>query len=452
MDDSKRVILLEFNELCPQLLDRFMQAGELPNFSKLHQSADVYVTDAKCDVEYLEPWIQWVTLHTGLPYEKHQVFRLGQAQNLQHDSIWDVLAKHNKTSWLCGSMNTKWDASDTKITALPDPWSIDVMASPHSLQPFYQFVRANVQEHSNTNFKLSAGDYVRFLWFMLRHGLSLTTSKKLAGMLWKQLTKAEDRWKKATVLDWLQFDVFKHVYQQQKPHFATFFSNSTAHFQHKFWRYMEPEKFPLKPSDTEIKKYGGAVLYAYKNHDALIGEVLKLADKDTVVILSSALSQQPYTLKDEEGGKRFYRPHDMQKIPAVFGLSGVQKVSPVMSHQFHLLCDDAASAKANFERLQAMTFNGGPLFSLRLEGHDVFGGCRISTLVPEQATFEQDGRSQSFHQVFYLADSLKSGMHHPHGVFWVSQQGRSHQKVAEPIPLELTMPKILQEFSLQSQL
>lgn len=451
MDDGKKVILLEFNELCPQLLERFMQAGELPNFSRLYASADVYVTDAKCDVEYLEPWIQWVTLHTGLPFEKHQVFRLGQAQNLKYDSIWDVLARHNKTSWLCGSMNTKWDTLDKKITALPDPWSIDVVASPEALQPFYRFVRANVQEHSNDNFKLSALDYLSFFWFMIRHGLSIKTSKKLVTMLWKQLTKAEDRWKKATVLDWLQFDVFKYIYQREKPHFATFFSNSTAHFQHKYWRYMEPEKFPLKPTAAEIKKYGDAVLFAYKNHDEIIGEMLKLTDQNTVVILSSALSQQPYTLKDSEGGKRFYRPHDMQAIPSIFGLTGVKAVSPVMSHQFHLLCDNEDIARENFERLQRMTYSGGPLFSLRLEGHDVFGGCRIYTQVPEQAVFEYDGKTLSFHKVFYLADSLKSGMHHPHGVFWLSQQGRSHQKVAEPIPLEQTMPRILNEFSLQPE-
>ncbi|MDP5132078.1 MAG: alkaline phosphatase family protein [Paraglaciecola sp.] len=448
MNDNKKVIVLEFNELCPELLERFMKAGELPSFSKLYKCAEIFTTDAQCDVEYLEPWTQWVTLHTGLPFEKHKVFRLGQAQNLKYASIWDVLAKQNKTSWLCGSMNIKWDSKDTKITALPDPWSIDVMASPNSLQPFYDFVRANVQEHSNTNFTLSIADYGRFFWFMLRHGLSFTTSKKLATSVWKQLTKADDRWKKAMLLDWLQFDVFKHVYQQQQPHFATFFSNSTAHFQHKFWRYMEPEKFPLKPSDAEIARYGNAVLYAYKNHDALIAEVLQMVDKDTVVILASALSQQPYTKKDDEGGKRFYRPHNIQNLPNIFGLTGVEKVGPVMSHQFHLICENDKSAKQNFELLQAMLFNGEPLFSLRLEGSDVFGGCQIYRQIAEDTMLQLNGHQVPFSEIFYLADSLKSGMHHPHGVFWVSQQGRKQLVHNDPIPLSQTMPKILQEFGL----
>lgn len=449
MDDKGKVILLEFNELCPPLLEKFMAQGELPNFSKLHANASVYVTDANCDVEFLEPWIQWVTLHTGLPYEKHQVFRLGQAQNLEHESIWDVLSKQGKSSWLCGSMNSKWQSDDNKITALPDPWSINVKASPSELQAFYNFVRANVQEHTNENFKLSAKDYVSFLVFMLRHGLSMSTLKRIFSALFKQATRSKDRWKKVTLLDWLQFDVFKYIYKKKQPAFATFFSNSTAHFQHKFWRYMEPEHFARKSSQSEIDQYGDAILYAYKNHDQLIGKVFDMADKDTTVILSSALSQQPYTAKEEDGGRRFYRPHDMNKLPEWFGLTGIEKVGPVMSHQFHLICDSNDSAKTNFENLNQLQFNGNKLFSLRLEGNNVFGGCTVSTETDLTLPLDINGNAMQFGDIFYLADNIKSGMHHPHGVFWAYKPQRENMVAAAPIPLESTMGMILSEYGIE---
>ncbi len=445
MEENRKVILLEFNELCPPLLDKFMQEGHLPNFKKLHDSASCYVTDANCDVEYLEPWVQWVTLHTGLPFEKHKVFRLGQANNLEHDSIWDVLSKKGKASWLCGSMNSKYDSTDSNIMALPDPWSIDATASPSELQPFYHFVRANVQEHTNENFSLSATDHIKFLGFMMRHGLSFSTLRRLVSMVMKTLLRSGDRWKKAVILDWLQLDVFAHIYKKKQPAFATFFSNSTAHFQHKFWRYMEPEKFPMKSSEEDIAQYGHAILYAYKNHDALIGKVFNLADENTTIILSSALSQQPYIEKDEEGGKRFYRPHDMSKLPDIFGLTGVEKVGPVMSHQFHLICDSESDAKSNFDKLNSLTYMGSPLFSLRLEGQDVFGGCRHYSTVAEGEVFQVDGKELNFLDVFYLADNLKSGMHHPHGVFWAYHKERNHSLADAPIKLEATTPLILQE-------
>ena len=41
-----RLILIEFNELCPSLLDRFMERDWLPNFRRFHNSSEVYTTDA----------------------------------------------------------------------------------------------------------------------------------------------------------------------------------------------------------------------------------------------------------------------------------------------------------------------------------------------------------------------------------------------------------------------
>ena len=118
---------------------------------------------------------------------------------------------------------------------------------------------------------------------------------------------------------------------------------------------MEPENFTLKPTEVEQEKYKDAILYAYQNHDELIGKVLTLAEKNTTIILSSALSQQPYTLKDSEGGKRYYRPLDIHKIPALFDLSNVEKINPVMSHQFHILCKDEESATHNYNLLSKYT-------------------------------------------------------------------------------------------------
>ena len=58
---SKSVILLEFNELCPSLINNFIQQGKLPNFQRFYQESSVYTTDAEAEPPFLEPWIQWVT-------------------------------------------------------------------------------------------------------------------------------------------------------------------------------------------------------------------------------------------------------------------------------------------------------------------------------------------------------------------------------------------------------
>ena len=99
-------------------------------------------------------------------------------------------------------------------------------------------------------------------------------------------------WKRVSLLDRLQYDLFACYYRRLQPDFATFFSNSTAHLQHSYWRHMDPAPFALKPSAAETEQYGDAVLYGYEAMDRLIGRFLRLIDDETVVILSSALSQQ----------------------------------------------------------------------------------------------------------------------------------------------------------------
>ncbi|MDN3652414.1 alkaline phosphatase family protein [Thalassotalea ponticola] len=443
---AKKVILLEFNELCPNLIDKFCAQGKLPNFSKLAAQSQKFITDASCDVEYLEPWIQWVTLHTGVSCEQHRVYRLGEAQNLQQDSIWDRLSKQGLRSWLCGGMNIKYDPNDPNIWALPDPWSADGKASPAELDSFYQFVRANVQEHSNDNFQLSAKDYTKFFNFMLKHGLSLATLKHISSVFWHRFTSDSSGWRKATILDWLQTDVFAYGLKKFNPHFSVLFSNSTAHFQHKYWRYMEPDKFSAPADPAKLAEFGQAIEYAYQNHDKLIGRVLAMADEDTCIMLSSALSQQPFTAEEAQGGRRFYRPTNFDKLVALFELPGLISVMPVMSHQFHIQFASEQQASEAMQILAQANFsNGTPLLKLVLEGDRVFAGCNAKVLLDNEVTFEIEHQPHRFFDYFYMADNIKSGMHHPDGVFWISQQQPSAQQT-QRIQLTQATSLILQQF------
>lgn len=43
----------------PPLMSRFMSQEKLPNFQKLYDEGQVYVTQAEEEAPYLEPWIQW---------------------------------------------------------------------------------------------------------------------------------------------------------------------------------------------------------------------------------------------------------------------------------------------------------------------------------------------------------------------------------------------------------
>ncbi len=80
-----RLIMAEFNELSPVLMDKFIAAGKLPNFERLRSQSEVYLTDAQEAQDDLEPWIQWVTVHSGLPYAEHGIRNLGDGHKLDRE-------------------------------------------------------------------------------------------------------------------------------------------------------------------------------------------------------------------------------------------------------------------------------------------------------------------------------------------------------------------------------
>ena len=53
---SENVILLEFNELSPTLMNRFINQGHLPNFKRFSEESAVYLTEAEERAPYLDPF------------------------------------------------------------------------------------------------------------------------------------------------------------------------------------------------------------------------------------------------------------------------------------------------------------------------------------------------------------------------------------------------------------
>ena len=138
MADARRVLLLEFNELTPSLVDRFISEGALPNFERLRDQSQRYLTMASEQPPYLEPWIQWVTVHTGLDYKEHGVFRLDEGHTLDVKRLWDVVSDAGRASWVCGSMNVRYGPNFNGCV-LPDPWCTHVPAQPAEIRGFFRY-------------------------------------------------------------------------------------------------------------------------------------------------------------------------------------------------------------------------------------------------------------------------------------------------------------------------
>src|SRR5262249_24285708 len=162
-------------------------------------------------------------------------------------AVWGIISEAGYRVWVCGSMNARYDKPLNGFL-LPDPWSSGLTPfPPGEFEAYYEFVRDQVQEHTNTSRRPPKLAAWRFLTYMLPHGLSLGT----VGSVVRQLVRERRggvRWKRASLMDLLQWDVFRRYYVLHRPAFSTFFLNSTAHYQHSYWRNMDPEAFAVKPS------------------------------------------------------------------------------------------------------------------------------------------------------------------------------------------------------------
>jgi hypothetical protein len=438
------LILLEFNELSPPVIKQLMAAGELPNFERLYNESEVYETEADERAPNLEPWIQWITVHSGIPYRDHGIQRLGDGHELSEPNLWDYASERGRSVWVCGSMNINY-RTPINGWVLPDPWVTKVRPHPEDeLGPYYRFVSANVQEHTREEAPLARSEQLAFVTFMVRHGLSLATAAAIVRQLASE-RRSNTRWRRPVILDRLQFDLFRSHWKRAKPAFSTFFLNSTAHYQHIYWRHMDPESFDVKPDPAERAIYEDAIPYGYRQMDSMCGRFLDLAGDDTTLVLLTALSQEPCLKYEDIGGKMMYRPKEFGRLLDALDIHDPAESAPVMAEEFQIDFATEDAARDAERKLAAARYQGAPAMRVERRGTNIFAACGIVEQVDSGAVLELDGseRTIPFFDLFYQLELVKSGIHHPDGLMWIRTPARTHSVNDEKVPLVAVAPTML---------
>lgn len=444
---SSPVIMLELNELCPPIIDRMMAAGDLPNFAWLKSQSDVHVTFT--DDPNLEPWVQWVTLHTGQTEDVHGAAELDEGHLIDTPRFWDKLAENGTDSLIFGSMNCRTERPD-KVWLLPDPWSAGVKATDPAYQGFQDFISYHVTEHTNPNAKQGMGEMASVVAFLLSHGLSMKTIKDALAQIASEKTSKTDRhWRRAIILDQLMWDVFEATYKKRRPDFATFFANSTAFLQHRYWRHMSPESYTVKPSESDMAAYGNAVEDSYRHMDGIIGRTRKLIGKTGRIIFATALSQEANTKYEHIGGKFVYRPHSFEKLFEWAGAPKATSFEPVMTHQAWASYETEDQAKAAQAALNNITSNGAPIIDSRVDENRLFFYSNLISIVEDgfEVTHATENKRIDYTDLFLLIGQVNNSQHNRHGCFWLPKAGASPTVNDGTLPLEKTTDLIMAQLT-----
>ena len=57
-------------------------------------------------------------------------------------------------------------------------------------------------------------------------------------------------------------------------------------------------------------------------------------------------------------------------------------------------------------------------------------------------------REESFFSIFFRVEGIKSGMHHPDGLFWIRRPSAEHCRIANAVPLDHVAPTLLAELGI----
>lgn len=413
--DGRRVICIEFNELCPRLLESWMAEGKLPNFKRFYDASQVLTGLADVtDEKFLEPWIQWYSLHTGLSYDQHGVFHLTDGPAAGHTDIWHALLDAGLTVGNCAGMNAGAFAKPGSFY-LPDPWCSTEPPYPPELAAYQRVVVTKVQENSNSGTTLSRKDYANFVSFLVRNGLRSTTVLAVVEQLMAE-RRGPNGWKRAALLDRLQLDVFLSYWKRMTPDFSSFFINSTAHFQHAYFHLLEPGAFNLPADELHDPVHQDAVAFGYQQMDRILGDFMALEQQGVMLMLSTALSQQP----NEDAGRRYYRPRDASALLTRLGIDATTLL-PVMAQQYSAAFADAASTEAARAALQQVTLNGHSVFGFDdAPANTLFFGPGMGGDIAADAQVDLgNGTTAPFFDLFYRVPHMKTGIHHPDSALWI---------------------------------
>ncbi len=343
MSKASKVLLLEFNEINWGVVDTLIAqrgASFLPNFQKLRREGAWAVQSAVERPPLLDPWITWVTLHTGVPPEVHGASVLEQSsETIRAKRTWQYASEAGLSVGIFGSISA-YPPVPVKGFMVPGPFAPGNETYPSSLMPVQAINRGYTQVHAGSQKPPALSDNLKLGASLLKLGLKPTTMGKIAGQLLAERVKPESRWKRVCLQPALNFDIFSEQYQSVRPDYATWHSNHAAHFMHHYWRAWDDSGFPVKSNPDERRKYGEAVPYGYQLCDTLLGRAMDMVDSDTIVVVASSMGQQPYVSERYAEGKYVVRIKSIDTLLNLIGREGITEVVPTMVPQWNITVPD----------------------------------------------------------------------------------------------------------------
>ncbi len=415
----RSLLLLELNEINFDFLTAYAERGELPSFARFLDRHGYTETTSEQAYAELEPWIQWVTAHTGKSFADHGVFRLGDIVGSGLDQIWERLERKGYRVGAMSPMNAECRVRQPAFF-VPDPWTPTQVKANPALQRLHAAIAQSVNDNAEARISPRSA-------YELATTTLATMRPRTAGTYAKLLLDSKRKpWVRAMFLDLLLADLFTQKVAQTRPDFASLFLNAGAHIQHHYLFSSSCYTGELRNPQWYVGSDEDPVLDVYRLYDDILARIIDRFP-DARIMLATGLHQDPYP-------KILYywrlKNHSsfLRRIGAVF-----QSVEPRMSRDFLVRCRDESEAAALALRLERSTAcDGRPLFTVDNRGNDLFVEFVYPDDIAEDAAFIVGNERHEGLRAEVTFIAIKNGEHNGIGYFADSEERLS---MADRFPL-----------------
>lgn len=281
----KKIICIQINEVNFDYIDKYIENGKLPNFSKFFKKHGYVKTTSENEHHLANPWIQWPTFHTGLDYSDHKVFRTGDIIQSNEEMLYDVLERNNKSSALLSPFNAKNNLKNP-VYFIPDPWTKTPAKGPKDLLRLYSALCQVTDEYAKNKIPLRAainlllGGLPNLQWkhfsSYFRWGYNYFIKKRI--------------WFRAIICDRLLADTLINKLKKHQPDFSSVFLNCGAHLQHHYLFSSPYYDGPRQSPEWHVENGLDPLYDALKLYDDLLGELVEKFSDYRIMVLTG-LSQ-----------------------------------------------------------------------------------------------------------------------------------------------------------------
>lgn len=315
-----KLILIELNEINFDVVNYYLDRGEkLPGFQQMIAKG-INVTESELEYKNLEPWIQWPSVHTGLNYNEHSVFRLGDFVNSSNEQFFEKIEKAGFCVGAVSPMNAS-NKLQNPAYFIPDPWT----RTPSDGSFFSKKITASIVQavNDNSQSKLTFST----IFYLALSFIALVRPSRYIYLIRYALNALGKPWRKALFLDIFLYEIHKTLLKRKNPNFSTLFLNAGAHIQH---HYFFNSPFVDSPNLQNPSWYIGnnedPFLEMLKVYDEMMLDLLILPN--TEVLVATGLSQKPYKKL-----QFYYRLKDHKSFLDDIGIAYVDVV-PRMTRDF----------------------------------------------------------------------------------------------------------------------